>query len=244
MALNEKYSYHDFMHQSFTDVPVSEFNNSEIVGSCFYQENKPNHVIFPSGMTGVTFRKCNLDNVQIPPTCIVQSDCSLRKIRVQNDFEDWVLDNSLKPVEPVNKKVFLGLGLSVDPADIPLDFIRKECLTKNEWDRDKNNHELLDWFLETPQIIKQETLSVKKTISKIAWDATADKSKWVGDYNNFPIMKVETSPDRFGVLQEVMILTGDITYVTISGKGYFLRLGLKNRPYMNQSVTAKKERAD
>lgn len=124
MVVNEKYSYKDFMHQSFKHLKADEFNNTEIVGSCFYQEceyDDPTVVkdIFPDGITGVTFRKCNLDNVLVPLGNTVEVDCTHKKIKIQNDLEDWVLDNALKPIEPMNKEDFIRLGISIDPKDIP-----------------------------------------------------------------------------------------------------------------------------
>jgi len=38
MATNTKYSFKDFLNKNFKDIPVEEFNNTEIIGSCFYQE--------------------------------------------------------------------------------------------------------------------------------------------------------------------------------------------------------------
>lgn len=120
MAINEKYSYKDFLDKDLTSLPASDFNNSEIVGSCFYQQAKPDTQVFPTRMTGVAFIRCNLDNVLIPSGNTIKSDCCHRKIVIQNDLEDWIVDDLGKPVEPVNRKVFERLGLSIDPKDIPL----------------------------------------------------------------------------------------------------------------------------
>lgn len=121
--LNQKYSYKDFTDKSFTDIPAEEFNNSEVVGSCFYQQANSDTVIFPDYMIGVTFSRCNLDNVHIPSgnTVIMAGPdkCCHRKIKVQNDLMDWILDDSLKPVEPAEKKLCVELGISTDPKDIP-----------------------------------------------------------------------------------------------------------------------------
>lgn len=124
MTINKKYSFADFMHQSFKDRPAPDFNDSEVKGSCFYQEAKENDTevlkdIFPDGMTGVIFQRCNLDNVLIPLGNTVESNCTNRKIKIQNDWQDWILDVSLKPEEPMDKARRLRKGVSVDPKDIP-----------------------------------------------------------------------------------------------------------------------------
>lgn len=122
--INEKYSFRDFVGQEFTKLDAEEFNNTEIVGSNFWQDNKPFTSIFPEGMRGVTFKRCCLDNVVIPEGNIVVLDgadkCSNLQLKTQNDNEYWVVDKELKPIEPLERKQFLRLGLSLDPSSIPL----------------------------------------------------------------------------------------------------------------------------
>lgn len=125
--LNEKYSFKDFMNQSFKTVDPSEFNNTCIKGSNFYQEADIDATlekdiiksIFPVGMTGVEFVRCNLNNVDLPINNTTDSTSVRETIKVQNDLEDWKLDASLKPLEPVFKERYEKLGLSTKPEDIP-----------------------------------------------------------------------------------------------------------------------------
>jgi hypothetical protein len=128
--VNEKYSYKDFIGKTFLDVDPSEFNNTEIIGSCFYQESSygtinPMKDVFPVGMTGVTFIKCNLDNVRIPIGNTVVGGTN-KRILVQNDREDWILDENNKPIEPMDKERRLAVGLSINPKDIPKTMITEE----------------------------------------------------------------------------------------------------------------------
>ena len=134
MAKNEQYSHKEFTHQTFADQPARDFANSEIIGSCFYQEapyrvdssrlgasrpTDPQVDVFPSAMTGVTFVRCNLMNVKIPAGNTVDR-CQTQRLRIMNDADDWVLDDTtFEPVEPLNKKLSEQLGISVDPSDIP-----------------------------------------------------------------------------------------------------------------------------
>lgn len=102
---------------------------TEIVGSCFYQESAlsdtgdPYKKIFPATMTGVIFKRCNLDNVDVPVgnSIIDDAGCpsSHRRIRVQNDLEDWIVDATGAPTEPLDLARFAELGKSIDPKDIP-----------------------------------------------------------------------------------------------------------------------------
>ena len=152
MKPNEKYSFGDFTGQSFRNRPVEEFNDTEIVGSCFYQEDKPDSQVFPPPMTGVTFRRCNLDNVFIPPGNTVVSEgweaCCQKRIMVfpptprakpnQDDppdaCMDWIVDKGNKPVEPMDRRRFEEEGRSLLPKDIPDDLILEETLTKAEYE--------------------------------------------------------------------------------------------------------------
>lgn len=123
--INEKYSYKAFPYHrvSFKSIPAKEFNNTIIVGSCFYQEWTEGDKtivkdIFPNGMTGVIFKQCNLDNVLVPIGNTVQSGTH-KKIKFQNDLENWILNKDETPKEPINKEQRLEANVSVDPKDIP-----------------------------------------------------------------------------------------------------------------------------
>lgn len=121
--MNEKYSYKDFSGQSFVLVDPAEFNNTEIIGSGFSQEGAPDTNVFPALMTGATFKRCNLENVAIPPgnTVVTVGDdkCGVNRVMVQNDLENWHVDSGNKPVSPVNLVDFDRFKLSADPTDIP-----------------------------------------------------------------------------------------------------------------------------
>ena len=97
----------------------------EIKGTCFYRESllgetgDPYKEIFPPTMTGVTFNRCNLDNIFVPLGNTIINDGGHRRIRVQNDLKDWLVDASGNPIEPLSPNKFDELGLSKDPKDIP-----------------------------------------------------------------------------------------------------------------------------
>jgi len=102
LPLNEKYSNKNFMGRSFKDIPASEFNNTRISNSCFYQ--KPPKIdadIFPDGMTGVEFEQCNLDNVKIATGNTVKStgwnkstNKRIKTKTVEGKDEDWIVDTN------------------------------------------------------------------------------------------------------------------------------------------------------
>ena len=111
--LNDDYSFKDFTGRSNLEV------SGIIYGSCFSQEIPDNH-IFPDNMTGVTFIKCNLDNVFIPAGNTI-IDCSQRIFFVQNDKNDWLINELNLPIMPVNHKYFTKFGLPMPlPEDIPI----------------------------------------------------------------------------------------------------------------------------
>lgn len=231
MALNEKYSYKDFTGKYFTDIPASEFNNSEIVGSCFASQ-VPNREVFPSGITGVHFEGCNLDNVIVPPGNTETGGCH-RRTAWQNDGENWNVDETLKPVTPRSIKAFERLGLSSDPTDIPADFIRKEIHDKTEWLATKDTTDVTEWFLETAQITEQVVKHVKKHIPLVEWNKSIDKTLWSKGFDAPPSETLSQMPN--GV--DSMLLEGNVTLYTIEGKGLYFIDGKKPRRYENVPVT-------
>lgn len=127
--MNEDLSKKDFTNIDLSGRDVSEFNNTEIVGSCFAQFFDVGDVvpgtggksIFPAGMTGVTFTRCNLDNVHVPAGNTVGDGCTNKTIQRKNDLEDWVLkkNGSWEALLPNDATGFSEFGLSADPNDIP-----------------------------------------------------------------------------------------------------------------------------
>ena len=136
-AVNEKYSYKDFMNINFVKLDAKEFNNSTIIGTNFYQFEKVKEDIFPDGLVNVIFEKCNMDNVLIKSGMTVDDTNSKRLLKIQQDMEVWVLDESLNPVEPIDKQKFIDLGISIEPKDIPL--IIKDISITEEKEREKES---------------------------------------------------------------------------------------------------------
>ena len=123
IAFADEWSFKDFTNKKVVKIP----NGTTVVGSCFAQEviKKPisweQVHIFPEDMTGVTFEKCNLDNVFIPPGNIIDGRCTTKKITSCLDIEDvkdWLLDNSKNAIEPVTKQKYLDESKNINPANI------------------------------------------------------------------------------------------------------------------------------
>ena len=114
-----EWSCKSFTGKSWKHLPAEAFNGKLIYGTSFYQPNRPKSDIFPDGMVGVTFIKCNLTNVLVPSGNTVEGGTN-QQIQAQNDWEDWILDSiTLEPIEPINKKQRIAAGQSIDPEDIP-----------------------------------------------------------------------------------------------------------------------------
>jgi hypothetical protein len=128
VVYNDKYSFKDFTGRSL--LKATDLNGAIIFGSCFSQEI-PDTKIFPNDMIGVTFYNCNLDDVFIPAGNIVVGGTQ-RKFKVQNDREDWLLNDDLTPKEPINKEEYLKLGLSVDPKGLPKDMMLEDIIEKKQ----------------------------------------------------------------------------------------------------------------
>jgi len=97
MAVNETYSYGNFMGQILTGVHKNQFSNSEIIGSCFAHENAPDTEVFPSDIANVTFIRCNLDNVKIPAGATLEK-CTNLRIKVF-DGVDCIVDAQDKKID-------------------------------------------------------------------------------------------------------------------------------------------------
>ena len=113
--------FSEISQQNFTGVAaVSIPDGAYVYGSCFSQET-PDSRIFRASMSNVTFRNCNLSNVHIPrPNNNVLIDCQTDRFHVQNDGNDWIVDNANMPVKPMGYRIFEKLGLPMpSPVDIP-----------------------------------------------------------------------------------------------------------------------------
>jgi len=109
------------------DMSTIDLFGKVIYGSTFSRE-VPDSAVFPKNMSGAKFIKCNLDNVLMPGGNEL-IDCSTRRFKFQNDLEDWLINESGDPVEPVNKKTYLSLGLSTDPKDLPSEPLKQSILS-------------------------------------------------------------------------------------------------------------------
>lgn len=113
--INPEYSFKDFTGRSGL---CFEKISGIVYASSFGNETSDNH-IFPETISGVTFIKCNLDNVFIPSGNTI-IDCSQRRFKVQNDGNDWLIDGMDKPTLPIDHNIFIKFNLPIpDPKDIP-----------------------------------------------------------------------------------------------------------------------------
>lgn len=108
-----------FDNKDFTNRDLSEcagLSGKTIIGSCFSQEIPRNP--FPAGMTGTTFVSCNLDNCLVPVGNTIDPSCSHRLFACQIDGYDWIVDDNLHPLTPLNLEYHIENGLNTDPTKI------------------------------------------------------------------------------------------------------------------------------
>jgi len=99
---------------------VEGFKPGVVVYASDFSWETPDSNPWPDGMTGVTFVKCHLHNLVIPPdnTTI---ECFAVRYKAQNDGNDWLIDDKDAPTLPINHKVFTKFGLPMPkPEDIPV----------------------------------------------------------------------------------------------------------------------------
>lgn len=116
---------------SFVDIP-----DGVIIYSSVFNQPTPDTHIFREDMTSVTFICASLDNVFIPEGNIVMNEVnggtcgSQIRFEVQNDLQEWIVDEENNPIEPIAKEDFLKKGISIDPEDIPTKKLKAPILTK------------------------------------------------------------------------------------------------------------------
>ena len=113
---NDGLSVKNFKNTSFRHTPIAP---GTTIYASFFSREIPDSVVFQSTMTNVTFILCHLNNVTIPAGNIIKGIRAPIRYQVQNDLEDWRIDGSNNPVEPLLRDIFLELELSTQPADIP-----------------------------------------------------------------------------------------------------------------------------
>lgn len=69
---------------------AGELTGKVVYNSCLSNET-PDAEVFPDGVTGMTFIVCNCDNILLPVDTVV-IDCTTRRFQVQNDGEDWIIE--------------------------------------------------------------------------------------------------------------------------------------------------------
>lgn len=125
---DDRLSFKNFSGWTFQDRPEYDFSDRVIYESSFNNET-PDTEVFSRDTRGATFIKCNLDNVVIPKGNIV-IDCTQRRFKVQNDGNDWEIDEQDNPVIPlIGPKQFLKRGLEVPkPEDIPAEKVEGKAV--------------------------------------------------------------------------------------------------------------------
>jgi hypothetical protein len=128
--MNEKYSFRSFKNQSLVELDPEELNDSEIVGTSFFQR-EPFTVVFPKNLKGIVFSGCNLDNCILPEGAIMRGGTN-RQYAPQNDGEYWIIDETGNPVSPRDHEKFDRCGISKDPRNIPVEPLAESITFTND----------------------------------------------------------------------------------------------------------------
>jgi len=87
--INTKYSQKDFTGKTFTTRPASEFNDTTIQGSCFYQPTDKEEAVlikvFPDTVKNLKLVACNLDNAKIPSGAIIVGELNCNRVIKQKN---------------------------------------------------------------------------------------------------------------------------------------------------------------
>lgn len=101
---SEKLSYDDLLSaQDFTGRKLTDHSDldGKIIRGSNFSQSEPETIVFPARMKGVTFIDCNLDNVLIPAGNTIIGG-SRRRLKIQSDGEDWLLDDNGDALSKVN----------------------------------------------------------------------------------------------------------------------------------------------
>lgn len=203
--INADYSFKDFSETTFNAISADDFNNTEIIGSCFYQENDVNVDIFPDGLQNVTFTRCNLDNVKIKSGMRL-IDCSNRHIKVQTDGHDWELNkNNGKPVVPLTPD-----HPDPEPKHLPLLKLQSETITEEQFNALYANGLPSDsWYKNVPTIDQIIPVEITKDIA-------------LSDYNRMRNTRVYAPfiapPDVLKSEGKRVVVKGQINTYAIAGE--------------------------
>lgn len=133
---DDELSFKVFTNFNFSD-SHHDFSGKTICGSSFTQE-LPDSEIFKKDTEKLRLVYCHVENVVIPEgTELINPDCGgvpcwTESFKVQNDLEDWKIDERGGPLEPVRKDEFQKLGISTDPADIPEEKLEEPITQKRK----------------------------------------------------------------------------------------------------------------
>ena len=130
---SKKHSFRSYQDKKFLSSDPSEFSNTIIKCSNFYQQKQPDTCVFPDGVKNLTLENCNLDNVCLTSEMITIGG-TRKRIVCQNDMEDWIVDEFNYPLEPLHKENYQELNLDFSPKNIP-DEPMEESIVAKEMNR-------------------------------------------------------------------------------------------------------------
>jgi len=116
---NDKFSHSSF--KTMIDVDGMELDDTYIQGSCFYQDSAPYSDVFPKLPEGgrCELLDCNVDNCKLPEGYVCTGRTTNKHFLEQKTLENWIVDERLKPIEPVEVAKHVTLGISIKPSDLP-----------------------------------------------------------------------------------------------------------------------------
>ena len=80
-------------------LPLPTANNGDTFEGYNFMQKSPHTAIF-AGVTGLTFRKCNLTNCDVPVDAVIEGGLRFHKSLCANIYPDWVAKGL--PAEAVN----------------------------------------------------------------------------------------------------------------------------------------------